>query len=477
MTVSKFELDIPFETKKIELKQFLNDGAQAESWLKTIAGFANGDGGDIYVGINDAKESIGLTKDLVDKQVQLFHRNVKTHLSPLPKYDFSYHQIAYNLYVIQIHIHPSQELPVVLSMHGVPAIYVRDEGQNRAANRQEIVNLVLRSNQDKFDTSETNIKYRKEDFTRLFKTFENMNGHPLNDKILHSHRFFDEEGNLRKGAILFKDDYCDNLTALKVTKWFGFSKGVNTFQKLLDIKENILESIDKVMETIRNHISYIEIKLDEGRKSEPDYPIRSIFEGVVNAFAHKNYYYEDAIIEIDLFLDRLEITSPGGMTNHILLNEEKDIANILPTRRNEIICEILNITKYMEKEGSGFDKISQDYAYMPKEKKPFVTSKENYFTLTLPNIHFTQPLTNEEDNPHITCFNYNLLTKKQRDILSYCYFKPRTIEEIASYLKVSVSTHLRKNILYPLVDSDLLIRNESLKADLYYTNHDLVKLA
>ena len=134
MTVSKFELDIPFETKKIELKQILNDGPQAESWLKTVAGFANGEGGDIYVGINDVRESVGLTKDLVDKQVQLFHRNVKAHLAPLPKYDFSYHQIAHNLYVIQIHIHPSQELPVVLSMHGIPSIYVREEGQNRAAD-------------------------------------------------------------------------------------------------------------------------------------------------------------------------------------------------------------------------------------------------------------------------------------------------------------------------------------------------------
>lgn len=477
MTVSKFELDIPFETKKIELKRILNDGPQAESWLKTVAGFANGEGGDIYVGVNDVRESVGLTKDLVDKQVQLFHRNVKAHLAPLPKYDFSYHQIAHNLYVIQIHIHPSQELPVVLSMHGIPSIYVREEGQNRAANREEIVNLVLRSNQDKFDVSATKIKYRKEDFSHLFATFENRNGYPLNDKILLSHRFFDEDGNLRQGALLFKDDYQGNLTALKVTRWFGFSKGDNSFQKLLDIKTNILQSIDEVMETIRNCISYVEIKMEEGRKSEPDYPLRSVFEGVVNAFAHKNYYYEDSIIEIDLFLNRLEITSPGGMINHIFLNEEKDIANILPTRRNEIICEILNVTKYMEKEGSGFDKISRDYARMPEKKKPFVTSKENYFILTLPNIHFAKPLTDEVNNPPITCFNYELLTKKQRDILSYCYFKPRTIEEIASFLKVSISTHLRKNILYPLVDSDLLIRNDDFKADLYYSNHDLVKLA
>lgn len=475
MTISKFQLNIPFETKTVECKQLLNDGPLAENWLKTVASFANGAGGDIYVGINDVKESVGLNKELVDKQVQLFHRNVKSHLSPLPRYDFSYHQISYELYVIQIHIHPSQELPVVLSIRGVPSIYVRDEGQNRAANRQEIVNLVLRSNQDKFDIGETKERFNKDDFKQLFSTFENRNGYSLNEKILRSHNFFNAEGYLRKGALLFKDNYDGNLTALKVTKWFGYSKGDNTFQKLLDIHENIFSSIDKVMETIRNYISYVEIKLEDGRKSEPDYPIRSVFEGLINAFAHKNYYYEDSIIEINLFLDRLEITSPGGMINHISLNEEKDISHILPTRRNEIICEILNITKYMDKEGSGFDKISEDYSSMPEEKKPFVTSKENYFTLTLPNIHFTR--SQNDETPIITCFNYDLLTEKQKNILSYCYIKPRTIEEIASFLKVSVSTYLRKNILYPLVNSDLLIRNDSFKADLYYANRDLVKLA
>lgn len=195
---------------------------------------------------------------------------------------------------------------------------------------------------------------------------------------------------------------------------------------------------------------------------------------MVNAFAHKNYFLKNSVIEIDIFKNRLEISSPSGLTTNLDLIKEKDIDNIKPTRRNEVIANVLTLCNYMEKEGSGFDKISEDYRLMDDNHKPFVTAKDNYFLLTLPNINYEEGI--ESDNPAITCLTEELLSDKQLKILSYCYISPKTTEEIAKFLNISLSTYFRKNILSPLVEDNLLIRNSKFKSDLYYTNHETIKI-
>lgn len=45
----------------------------------------------------------------------------------------------------------------------------------------------------------------------------------------------------------------------------------------------------------------------------PEYPFKAIREGVINAMAHRDYNRRGANIQIDIFNDRVEITSPGGL--------------------------------------------------------------------------------------------------------------------------------------------------------------------
>lgn len=54
-------------------------------------------------------------------------------------------------------------------------------------------------------------------------------------------------------------------------------------------------------------------KIATGRIKMPDYPERTVLEGIVNALIHRNYLEIGSEVHIDMFDDRIEIYSPGGM--------------------------------------------------------------------------------------------------------------------------------------------------------------------
>ena len=47
------------------------------------------------------------------------------------------------------------------------------------------------------------------------------------------------------------------------------------------------------------------------RIEEYDYPVRAIRESIVNAIIHRDYQIIGSEIHVDMYDDRLEITSPG----------------------------------------------------------------------------------------------------------------------------------------------------------------------
>lgn len=131
-------------------------------------------------------------------------------------------------------------------------------------------------------------------------------------------------------------------------------------------------------------------KLANRRIEMPDYPERSVLEGLVNALIHRSYLELGSEVHIDMFDDRLEIYSPGGMYDGTRV-QERDIYNIPSKRRNPVIADIFNRLHFMECRGSGFKKICEDYAFAESyadEKKPRFISNNDNFTLILPNLNY-----------------------------------------------------------------------------------------
>ena len=95
-------------------------------------------------------------------------------------------------------------------------------------------------------------------------------------------------------------------------------------------------------------------------------------------------------VHIDMFDDRIEIYSPGGMVSGISL-EGKDLLKIPSKRRNPILADIFSRLKYMERRGSGFKKILADYegqVEFDETKMPVFDADNDDFTLTLYNLNY-----------------------------------------------------------------------------------------
>ena len=141
---------------------------------------------------------------------------------------------------------------------------------------------------------------------------------------------------------------------------------------------------------VRNNSKKAWRKVGDGRIEMPDYPDRAVLEGVVNALIHRNYMEIGSEVHIDIFDDRIEIYSPGGMVSGISL-EGKDLLKIPPKRRNPILADIFSRLKYMERRGSGFKKILADYegqVEFDETKMPVFEADNDDFTLTLYNLNY-----------------------------------------------------------------------------------------
>ena len=95
--------------------------------------------------------------------------------------------------------------------------------------------------------------------------------------------------------------------------------------------------------------------------------------------------------------------------------------------------------------------------------QPFLNSDDDSTTLVLPNLLYAKGVVGMDNLfPDIVIDGGDELDAKSRKILSYCYWKPRTVKEIADVLGVSVSSYLRDQVIRGLLkDGYLLVSKPS----------------
>ena len=154
----------------------------------------------------------------------------------------------------------------------------------------------------------------------------------------------------------------------------------NTRVMLLDMAKNFI----KANTAVRWY------KLPDYRLNLPEYAERAIEEMCVNHLIHRDYSELGSEVAINIYDDRIETTSPGGITdgfNPIRLEPEK----ITSKRRNPIIAEVFSQLHYMEKRGSGLRKILDATALLPSfkpDRKPLFESSREFFYTTIPNVNY-----------------------------------------------------------------------------------------
>lgn len=128
----------------------------------------------------------------------------------------------------------------------------------------------------------------------------------------------------------------------------------------------------------------------------PEYPERAVQEALVNALIHRDYSVLGSEVHVDIYDDRLEIYSPGGMYDGTFVQDLNPL-NVSSTRRNPIIADVFARMDLMERRGSGLRKIIEAYEAeenYKEELKPKFKSTESSFTTILKNLNYvTQNVT------------------------------------------------------------------------------------
>ena len=218
-----------------------------------------------------------------------------------------------------------------------------------------------------------------------------------------------------------------------------------------NIYENIMDSVTLLQagtDFVRNNSRKAWRKVGDGRIEMPDYPDRAVLEGVVNALIHRNYMEIGSEVHIDMFDDRIEIYSPGGMVSGISL-EGKDLLKIPSKRRNPILADIFSRLKYMERRGSGFKKILADYegqVEFEESKMPVFEADNDDFTLTLYNLNYESSYATQA-NENVTQGDTQDDTQgdTQEKIIKMIEKNPRiSTADMAKELGIGIATVKRK---------------------------------
>lgn len=379
-------------------------------------------------------------------------------------------------FVIKVSIEQSTVKPVILKYKNIPSIFMRRDGFTNGATYEEIIEMSVKSKNTQYDILVSDIKYDPAKLSDLRVFYEEHNdGETLKEKALQSLGFVNEEGYLLNGAVLFLDDYKEKKTEVQCSVFSGFNKGSERIVTINRFNGNITSTINYIMDFVNQRMNHSMIKLDDARINIDSYPARALFEGVINAVAHRDYYLDGTQIQVDMFKDRLEISSPGGFYRGEKLGKTYDLSGVISKRRNELIAGVLVACNVMEAAGTGFDKIMEEYASADEAHKPYIFSSSDHFTLVLPDLTYDKGV----EDKMVPVLNFAPVpsgTELDERVLSFCYFKAHKVSEIAEYLGISDSTYFRKQVLDNLEKHGYLEKSKVSRAAFYKTNPEMVNI-
>ena len=130
-----------------------------------------------------------------------------------------------------------------------------------------------------------------------------------------------------------------------------------SFLDMKVLRGNVIEQIDEAGKFVMNHIRLgAEIKGFK-REEKWEYPLSAVREAITNAICHRNYF-STANTHVSIFDDRIEIWNPGGLPPELSIEDLKKPHKSIP--RNPLIANALFLIKYIERWGTGTQRIVED---------------------------------------------------------------------------------------------------------------------
>lgn len=393
------------------------------------------------MGINKNGQVVGV-EDVDLTQLQIKDR-IKNNIQPstLGLFDVTVETID-NKEVIKVIISSGTEKPYYLRKKGrtPEGCYIRVGSSKERMTERMIDDMYAK--RIKNTLKEIDSPRQELTFNQL-KIYYEEHGLKLNDNYLQNLDLLTSEGKYNYNAFLLADE---NNVSIKLVKYVGTNK-LELLENLefgnrclITATQRILDRLD-VENTTYAKIEYF------GRKEQEKIDSKALKEAVINAIVHNDYSYGNSPI-IELYSDRIEITSAGGLPQE--LSQEEFLEGVTAPRNKELI-RVFKDVDLIENIGSGVLRILDAY-----DKSCFKFME-----------HFLRVSFNYKENP----FEYedtaktkssklgskksSKLAVSEEQILQLCKTE-KSLKEIAQHFGYKDVYKFKNNYINKLIEQDKL---------------------
>ena len=395
------------ENSRTEFKVKLVDDLE-----ESVIAFLNKDGGNIYIGIDDNGNIIGLKNniDFLQRKVKdLIISNIEP--SVLGLFDIETLEKNNKKY-LKITIAKGYETPYHIKGMGMTpdSCFIRVGSSNEKMD-EHLINKMFR---ERTKNSLKNIISPRQDLTfRDLKIYYVEKGFEIGDNFEKQLGFYTKDGKYNYVAYLLADE---NSASIKVAKYVG-----DDVDELMENYEfgycSLVKATYRVLEKFRTENKiYAKITYPE-RKEQPMYDYNAVREVIINAIVHNDWATEYPP-KFEFFSDRLEISSFGGIQSEFT---EEEFLEGYSAPKNPELMRVFHDLELVEHLGTGIRRILKKYdksiynffphfirvsiKYNQNEFKYNKSSKEvrkiSYSNMELTNVQI-EIIKLIEDSPNIT---------------------------------------------------------------------------
>jgi len=336
------------ETNRMEYKEKLTADLEQEA-----VAFLNSEGGDIFIGIRKDGHITGIS-DPDDIQLKIADR-LRNNIRPniLGLYDISVEKRD-NKNIVIINMASGTEKPYCIKQKGYSeaGCFIRI-GSSAQPMTQEMIDRLLSR---RHPLSLANMSSRRQDleFDQL-KLYYGLKKMQLNDNFAQSLDLLNPDGKYNMAAFLLADN---NNISVRIGKYSGTDKGDLIEREdfkdcsLVTAMMKVIDRLDIENRTLTRKHS-LNARIDKRLVDE-----EVLREVIINAFAHNDYSRNLDTPIFQIYSDRFEIMSFGGLVDGMTL-ENFYSGTSMP--RNREIMRVFKDLNYVEQLGNGIPKIVNKY--------------------------------------------------------------------------------------------------------------------
>ncbi len=459
--------DLIAECTAYDFKVILEE-SRPKSWLKSVSAFANTLGGSLFFGVDNDGNVKGLED--IQQVTETISMKIRDYMDPLPDVEMIPLEQE-GKYVLQLKVKEGLYTPYYYVGDGQRVAFVRNGDESLPATAEQMVRLVLKGTNRTYDSLRTDKRVEDYSFAILANTFKERVQQDWDKKYLLSFGLVTDDGYLTNAGALFADDCWLSQSRLYCTRWYGLEKSdaIND----AEYKGNILLLLREAMNFVKSNTKKGWEKLPDGRRNKPEYAERAVLEAMVNHFIHRDYTVMGGEVHLDIYDDRIAVTSPGGMYSGQQV-QDVPLEDISSLRRNPVLADVMAQLDYMEKRGSGLKRICNETKALEsykEDRKPVFKSSSSQFMTIIYSMEYETVDTSKHTSKHTgkdtgnvtkqSLSSHQVVTKLSSSIPMICdllekMISPMSAKEMRQFCGLKDATYFKTTIIDTLIEGGLV---------------------